>query len=118
MVEFLAHMLITAALLMLVAKVIKGIEIENWWSAFVAAIVLGVANAFFRPLMVALTMPLTVHSMGLFLLLINGAVLWAVGRIAPGVRIEGFGPALLGSLLLTFINLGVSTLLGVSRSGA
>jgi len=112
MVEFLIHLLVTSALLLLVSNLVKGVEIESWGSAFIAALVLGLVNGFVRPLMVILTLPLTVLTFGLFLLVINALMLQLSAALVPGVRVSGFGPALIGSLLLTLLNLLVAALVG------
>lgn len=113
MLELLAHLLLTALLLLLVERFVDGIEIEGLGQAFVAAIVLGLANAIIRPLMIILTIPITLLTFGLFLLVINALVLWLAGSLSPGVRIAGFGPAFFGSLLLTLLNLVVALVFGV-----
>jgi putative membrane protein len=73
-IAFLAHLLITAALLLLVANLVRGVQIAGWGPAFLGAIVLGLVNAFVRPVMVLLTLPFTVMTFGLFLLVGPG---WA-----------------------------------------
>jgi putative membrane protein len=110
--EFLVHLLVTAALLLLVANLVRGVQVEGWGAAFLGAIALGLVNAFVRPVMVLLTLPLTVLSFGLFLLVVNAAMLWLVAAFVPGIRVQGFAPALLGSLLLTLLNLAVASLVG------
>jgi len=109
-IQFLAHLLITAALLLLVANLIRGVEVRGWGPAFIGAMVLGLVNAFVRPLMVLLTLPLTVLTFGLFLLVVNAFMLWLVAALVPGIRVQGFGAALLGSLLLTILNLAVAAI--------
>ena len=111
MVAFLAHLLITAALLLLVANVVSGVRVEGWGPAFLGALVLGLVNAFVRPVMILLTLPLTILTFGLFLLVVNALMLWLVAAIVPGIQVRGFGPALLGSLLLTLLNLAIASLL-------
>ena len=111
-VSFILHLVITAALLLVVAHLVKGVEVDNWGAAFVGALVLGLANAFVKPLMVLLTLPITVLTFGLFLLAVNALVLQMVAALTPGVRVRGFGAALLGSLLLTVLNLAVEMLIG------
>jgi putative membrane protein len=113
---FLAHLLLTAALLLLVAHLVSGVDVAGWGPAFLGALVLGLVNGFVRPLMVLLTLPLTVLTFGLFLLVVNALMLWLVAALVPGIRIQGFGPALLGSLLLTLLNLGVASLIGPGLS--
>ena len=112
MVAFLAHLLLTAALLLLVANLVPGVRVAGWGPAFLGAIVLGVVNAFVRPLMVLLTLPLTVLTFGLFLLVVNALMLVLVAALVPGIQVRGFGPAFLGSLLLTLLNLAISSLVG------
>jgi putative membrane protein len=112
MIEFLAHLVISAAMLLVVANVVSGVQIDSWGSAIVGALVLGIVNAVIRPVLVFFTLPLTILTLGLFLFVVNALVLQLVGAIAPGIKIAGFGPALLGSLLLTILNIGVNAMLG------
>jgi putative membrane protein len=111
MFEFLVHLILTAALLLLVANLVSGVHVEGWSSALFGAIVLGFVNAVVRPLMVLLTLPLTILTFGLFLLVVNALMLLLVAALVPGIRVQGFGPALLGSLVLTFLNLAVELLI-------
>jgi putative membrane protein len=111
-IPFFAHLVLTAALLLLVANLVRGVEVEGWGAALLGAIVLGLVNAFVRPIMLVLTLPLTVLTFGLFLLVVNALMLWLVAALVPGVRVQGFGPALLGSLLLTLLNLAIASLVG------
>lgn len=108
MAEILTHLFVTTVLLMIVAKVVRGLEFSGVGSAFLVAVVLGLTNAFVRPVMTILTLPITVLTLGLFLLVINAMMLWISVKLAPGGRIEGFGPAFWGSLLLSLLNLAVS----------
>ena len=111
MVAFLAHLFITAALLLIVANVVSGVHIDSWGSAILAALVLGLVNAVVRPVLIFFTFPITILTLGLFLLVINALMLQLTAAMAPGVRVDGFGPALLGSLMLTLLNLAVGALL-------
>ncbi|MCF7965275.1 MAG: phage holin family protein [Methylobacter tundripaludum] len=110
MLTFFAHLILSAGLLLLMANLVRGVQVEGWGSALIGALVLGFVNAVVRPLMVLLTLPLTVFTFGLFLLVINALMLWLVAAIVPGIRVQGFGPALLGSLVLTLLNLVVAFL--------
>jgi putative membrane protein len=112
MIAFLVHLLVTAALLLLVANLVRGVHVEGWGAAFLGALVLGLVNALVRPIMVVLTLPLTILTFGLFLLVVNAMMLWLVAALVPGIRVQGFGPALLGSLLLTLLNLAVASWVG------
>ncbi len=111
MLAFLAHLILTAALLLLVANLVRGVQVQGWGSALVGAIVLGFVNAIIRPLMVLFTLPFTILTFGLFLLVVNAMVLWLVAILVPGIRVQGFGPAFLGSLVLTFLNMVVTILI-------
>ena len=111
MAGILVHWLVTAALLLLVAGLVSDVEVDSWSSAFLAAIVLGLVNGTVRPLMVLFTFPLTVVTFGLFLLVINALMLQLAAGLVPGVHIGGFGAALVGSLLLTVLNLIVTAVL-------
>jgi putative membrane protein len=111
MLAFLTHLIVTAALLLLVAYFVRGVQVQGWGAALIGALVLGFVNAVVRPLMVLLTLPFTVLTFGLFLLVVNALMLWLVAALVPGIRIEGFVPALLGSLTLTLLNLAVELIM-------
>ncbi|MGZ8157586.1 MAG: phage holin family protein [Methylobacter sp.] len=110
MLEFLAHLILTAAMLLLMANLVRGVEVEGWGSALIGAIVLGFVNAVVRPLMILFTLPLTILTFGLFLLVVNALMLCLVAALVPGIRVQGFGPAFLGSLVLTLLNIVVGLL--------
>ncbi len=113
MLEFLVHWVVTALLLLVVARVVSGIQVEDDVTALLAALVLGLVNALLRPLLVILTLPLTVLTLGLFLLVINAVLFLLASSLVPGFRVRGFGAALLGSLLLSLLNLAVSAVFGI-----
>src|SRR5262249_25516731 len=112
MVPFLVHLFITAGLLLIVANLVRGVYVADWGSALLGAFVLGLVDALVRPVMVLLTLPLTILTFGLFLLVVNALMLWLVAALVPGIRIRGFGPALLGSLVLTLLNVAVAAVVG------
>lgn len=112
MIALLAHLVVTAALLLLVAQVVKGVEVDGFGSALLAALAFGVVNALVQPLMVVLTLPLTVLTFGLFLFVVNALMFRLAAALVPGFSVSSFGPALLGSLLLALLNLAVRSLLG------
>lgn len=111
MLEFLAHLIISAALLLIVANFVRGVKIDGWGAAILAALVLGIVNAVIRPIMVLLTLPITILTFGLFLLVVNALMLWLTSALVPGVKIERFGSAFFGALLLAVLNVIVSTLI-------
>ena len=112
MFVFLVHLILTAALLLVVARVVTGVQVQGWGPAILAALLLGIVNAIVRPLMVLLTFPLTILTLGLFLFVINALMLWLTAALVPGFRIAGFAPALLASLLLTLLNVLIGMLIG------
>ncbi|MDP1664725.1 MAG: phage holin family protein [Methylobacter sp.] len=107
MFSFFAHLILSAGMLLLMAHFVRGVQVEGWGAALIGAVVLGFVNAVVRPVMVFLTLPLTVISFGLFLLVINALMLWLMAALVPGIRVQGFWPALMGSLVLTLLNLAV-----------
>jgi putative membrane protein len=107
---FLVHWILTAALILVVANLVRGVEVDGWGAALIGALVLGLVNAIVRPVMVVLTLPLTVVTFGLFLLVVNALMLWLVGGLTPGFRVEGFGAAFFGSLLLTLLNVVIAAI--------
>ncbi|MEJ5377523.1 MAG: phage holin family protein [bacterium] len=103
---------ISALGLLLTAAVLPGIRIGGVFSAFVAAAVLGIFNALLRPVILVLTLPINILTLGLFTLVINGLMLQLVGSVIKGVEIDGLGWAVLGSLILGIINWGASAFIG------
>ncbi len=112
MMTLLVHLVVTAALLLVVAQVVKGVEVDGFGSALLAAIAFGIVNALVQPLMVLLTLPLTILSFGLFLFVVNALMFRLAAALVPGFSVSSFGPALLGSVLLSLLNLALGSLLG------
>jgi putative membrane protein len=108
--QFLLHLVLTAAALLVVAHFVGGVNVAGIGSALIAALILGLVNAFVRPVMVLLTFPLTLLTLGLFLFVINALMLWLASVLVPGFDIAGFGAAFLGSLLLTLLNVLIAWL--------
>jgi putative membrane protein len=111
MLTLLARWLLNALALLLVAYLYPGVQLEGFVPAAIAALVLGLANAVVRPLLVLLTLPVTILTLGLFLFVINAALFWLVAEIVGGFRVTGFGAALVGSILYSVITLLTSWLL-------
>ena len=111
--EFLLHIVLTAGLLLLVAHFVNGFEIKSGKIALWSALVLGLVNGLIRPVLVTLTLPLTVLTLGLFLIVINAGMLKLAAVIVKGFDIKGFRPALIGSVLLSLLNLTVSAVFGI-----
>jgi putative membrane protein len=111
MLYLLARWIVNAAALLLVAYLYPGVQVESFLSAALAALVLGLVNAFVRPLLIILTLPVTLLTLGLFLFVINALLFWFVAEIVHGFSVSGFGAALLGSILYSLITLVTSWIL-------
>ncbi len=103
-----AAVLITAALL-------DGIRADGFFSAFFAAAALGVLNLFFRPVLLILTLPINLITLGLFTLVINAAMLKLASGLIPGFHVTGFWTAVFGSLLISLANALLTRLIPINR---
>jgi len=104
--------LIVALSLWLAAKLVPGISIEGGWTLLFAAALLGVVNAIVRPIVVLLTFPITLLTLGLFLLVINAAMLGLVARLLGDFSIAGFASALMGAIIVSLTGWIVSGFIG------
>jgi putative membrane protein len=95
--------LLTAIAVVLLAKLLPGVAVEGFTSAIVVAIVIGLLNVFVKPILVILTLPITVVTLGLFLLVINAGIILLADNFIDGFTVTGFWVALLFSLLLSFL---------------
>src|SRR3989338_11477841 len=91
----LLRWIINAVLLLLAASIIPGFEVNGFYAALIAALVLGLINAILRPLLFVLTLPVTVMTLGLFALVLNAAMVWLMSTMVKGIVLEGFVPAVL-----------------------
>ena len=99
--KIVVRWLLLAAALLLVAHLYPGVQVASFGSAMVAALVLGLLNALLRPILVLLTLPVTVLTLGLFLFVINALVFWAASALLDGFFVRSFLAALVGSVLYT-----------------
>ena len=91
--------LLLAAALLFVAWLYPGVAVLSFGSAMIAALVLGLLNTLVRPVLVILTLPVTLVTLGLFLFVINAAMFWAAANVLDGFAVRSFGAALIGSLI-------------------
>ena len=105
MLSLLARWIVNAAALLLVAYVYPGVHVESFFAAAMAALVLGLINAVIRPILVILTLPVTLLTLGLFLFVINALLFWFVAEIVKGFHVDGFLAALIGSILYSLVTL-------------
>ena len=97
--KLIVRWLLLAAALLLVAHLSPGVSVNSFGAALVAALVLGLLNILVRPLLVLLTLPVTVLTLGLFLFVINALMFWAAAGLLDGFHVDGFGSALIGSVI-------------------
>jgi|SRR6056297_2647103 len=101
---FLVRMLITAVSLWLAALIVPGMQLAGTLTVLGAALVLGIVNAFVRPVVVLLTLPLTIVTLGLFLLVVNAMMLGLVSLLFEGFTLGGFWSAIFGALFVSFFS--------------
>lgn len=101
---FLVRWVINALALIVVVYTIRGIEVQSLFATVVAALILGILNTFFRPLIILFTLPLNIATLGGFLLVINGFLLWMVSKIVKGFAIHSFWAAFWGALLFSVVS--------------
>lgn len=100
----LIRWLVNAGGLFLISYALEGIEVEGVFPALIAAAVLGIINAIIRPILLILTLPINILTLGLFTLVLNGAMLALAAQVVRGFTVSGFWSAVLGALLLSIIS--------------
>ena len=95
--------ILNAVALLIVAYILPGITVASFGSALIAALLLGLLNTLVKPVLVILTLPITVVTLGLFLLVLNALVFWFVGSVLKGFQVDGFWWAFLGALIYSVI---------------
>ena len=96
--------LLSAIAVFVAAKIVPGVAVDTFGAALAAAAVLGIVNAVVRPILVLLTLPVTVLTLGLFLLVVNGACVGLAARLLPGFHVEGLGPAILMVIVVSMVS--------------
>ncbi len=102
--KLIARVLLTAFTLLLVATYVPGITVDGLYPAIMAAIILGLLNLFVRPILLILTFPITILTVGLFVLVINASMFWFAASFVDGFAVASFWHALLGSLIVTVVS--------------
>lgn len=109
--------LINAAALFALPYIFSSIRVESFYTALIVALVLGLLNTIVRPVLVVLTLPITVVTLGLFLLVLNGLLLWFVASFIKGFTIDSFWTAVFGAMVYSFISwAATSFILGEKKS--
>lgn len=101
----LVRWILFALAIVFVAWLVPGIEVENFQSAMLVTVIIALINIFIRPLIVFITLPINILTLGIFTLVINALLLMLAGYLAPGVDVEGFLSAFIGSVVLAFLGL-------------
>ncbi len=108
--RLLISLLLNALALILTAYIVPGFEVANFQSALLAAIVLAIINTFIKPVLLFLTLPLTVITLGLFIFVVNAIVLFMTTYFVSGLTINGWLPAILGAIVLSVVSTILSSL--------
>ena len=109
--KLLVLWLVNAVALMAVAYLLPGVTVASFVTALIAALILGLVNAVIRPLLILLTLPATLLTLGLFIFVINGLLFWMVASLLDGFRVAGFWSAVLGAIVYGLISWAASTLI-------
>jgi putative membrane protein len=104
MKQFIVRWIVNSTALLVVVHVVSGVTVSDWQTVFVAALVLGLLNAFLRPVLILLTLPVSILSLGLFTLVINGFLFYLAAYLVKGFQVAGFGHAFLAALLFSLVS--------------
>ncbi len=110
MKEILITLIVNAALILVFSKILPGIQVKSFATAFVVAILMALLNSFVKPLLIFLTFPVTLITLGLFILVINAFLIWLAGQLIKDFKVNGFWPALFMGIFISLANwiLGLS----------
>src|ERR1035437_6354517 len=97
-------LLINSLAVFITGYLLHGVHLDSFWTAVIVAVVLGVVNTFIKPILILFTLPITILTLGLFILVINTLMILLVAAIVPGFKVDGFWWALLFSLVLSILN--------------
>lgn len=108
--SFIARLIINALALMLIAYLVPGVSIIHFGYAVLAAFVLGLVNALIRPIMLLLTLPINILTLGLFTLVVNALMFWLAASLTVGFAVTGFGAAFWGGLIFSAVSWVMSSM--------
>lgn len=109
--KLLLKWLLNAGALLLVAAVFSGVQVASYASALWAVVVISLLNTLVRPVLVLLTLPVTLLTVGLFLFVVNGLMLWAASGLLGGLHVTGFWAAVWGAILFSLLGMAIDSLL-------
>jgi putative membrane protein len=100
----LVHWIVSAVAVLITSKLMPGFKVSSFWSALWAALLIGVANVIIWPILIFLTLPINILTLGLFTFVVNGAVLKICAALLKGFDIKGWWPAILGAIVLSLVS--------------
>lgn len=115
MLHYVIQLLVTAAAVLVAARIVPGIRVKSFGSAVIFALVLGLLNVFLKFILVIVSLPLLLLTLGLFMFVINGFLFWLADKIVDGVEVDGFGACVLGSVLTTVVSWLISWAFGLTH---
>jgi putative membrane protein len=116
-IAFFQRWLVTTLAVLVASFIVEGIRYDGWESLLVASLLLGLLNAFVKPLIMFMSLPFLLVTLGLFTLVINAALLYCVGWLVKSFHVENFGAAFWGALVISLVSLAVQWLTGFSAGG-
>jgi putative membrane protein len=115
--QLIIKWIVNSTALLVVVHVVSGVTLDNWMTVFTAAVVLGLLNAFLRPVLIFLTLPVTVLTLGLFTLVINAFLFYLAAQLVSGFHVASFGQAFVAALVFSVVSFLLSIFIG-PRDGA
>ena len=109
--RLILHWLANALALLALPYIFTTISVDSFVTALIVAVVLALVNTLIRPLLILLTLPVTILTLGLFIFVINGLLFWAVGSFVPGFHVGGFWPGVFGAIVYSVISMILSALI-------
>lgn len=115
---FIIRLLVNAIALVIVAYFLPGVHVSSFTAAIISALILGVVNAVLRPILLLLTLPVVILTLGLFTLVINAITFYLVAHLGLGLTVDGFGSAFVGALVLSIVSFALSSLVKSAETTA
>ena len=109
--HLILRLIINMIALFVVAYFVPGVHVSGIFGAFIAAVILGIANTIIKPILIVLSLPIEILTLGLFTFIINAVLFWIVGHLGLGLQVHGFWPALWGSIILWLVSWFLSAIL-------
>ncbi len=116
--NFIIRLLVNAIALVIVAYVLPGVHLASFTAAVIVALILGIVNAVVRPLLIILTLPVVLLTLGLFTFVINAFTFYLVAHLHLGLTVDGFGSAFVGALVLSIVSFVLSSLVKAAETPA